>query len=183
MNSYSQIGQDLKVLQYLNNKRCGFFLDIGCGFPSYINNTYLLEKEFDWSGLSIDLLDCPEPRESPYASKTWTELRPSSNRILADALKIDYRELLSINNVPKIIDFLSFDLEPPDLTLECLFRIPFDEYQFRVICFETDEYRPGGLRRMDISRKYLETFGYKLVETLKWGGENTNQDDLYIKQI
>ena len=56
MDFYSQIGQDKLVLKYLKNKKNGTFVDIGCGFPKHINNTYLLESEFNWYGISVDLI-------------------------------------------------------------------------------------------------------------------------------
>ena len=41
---YSQIGQDQIVFSLFKGKRNGTFLDIGCGSPKHINNTYFLEK-------------------------------------------------------------------------------------------------------------------------------------------
>ena len=83
MDFYSQIGQDRLVLKYLKNKKNGTFVDIGCGFPKYINNTYLLETEFDWNGVSVDLImyteqdgltwnDCRKTKlVSDCKSRTW----------------------------------------------------------------------------------------------------------------
>jgi len=132
MKSYSQNNQDNLVLEYLNNKTQGFFLDIGCCYPKTINNTYLLEKEFGWDGISIDIHDFIEPN-----GETWDNLR-KSKRIIKDALQIDYLELLKENNAPKTINFLSMDLEPPDLTLECLSKIP---YCFLVCMFQVCQNR------------------------------------------
>ncbi len=55
MEKFSQIGQDIIVRIYFNEKLNGTFLDIGCGYPKKINNTYLLEKDLNWDGISIDL--------------------------------------------------------------------------------------------------------------------------------
>ena len=55
MTSYSQIGQDRLVVHLTKEKRCGTFVDIGCSRPSLINNTFLLENEYQWTGLSIDI--------------------------------------------------------------------------------------------------------------------------------
>ena len=41
MNFYSQIGQDRLVLKYLKNKMNCTFVDVGCRFPKFINNTNL----------------------------------------------------------------------------------------------------------------------------------------------
>lgn len=182
METYSQIGQDLIVLKYLKNKTNGTFVDVGCGYPSYINNTYLLEKKYGWTGISIDLNNYLDPFEVDFeentrercTGKSWQELRPKSNRVLANALTLDYEKLFEENHMPETIDFLSLDLEPPEVTFECLFKIPFHKYKFRFIAFETDEYREGGIMRRDESRNYFEKLDYVLVGTIR------QQDDFYV---
>ena len=174
MESFSQIGQDLLVLKYFKHKKNGTFVDIGCGYPSYINNTFILEKNYFWQGLSVDLMDYKEPINSVYQNETWSTLRPNSKRILSDALELDYAKIFSEQNLPTTIDLISLDLEPPSITLECLFKIPFDKYIFNMIIFETDEYRENGTERVEISRKYLESLNYIFMENLN------RQDDIYL---
>ena len=169
MESYSQIGQDLKVLEILCNKKDGTYVDIGCSYPKNINNTFLLEKNYGWRGISIDKFDISDPD-----GKTWDEIRPNSNRIIYDALDLDYKEVFKSYKLPTVIDFLSLDLEPPELTLKCLFKIPFNQYTFNVITFETDEYREGGEERKNKSREYLTSLGYIFIENIG------KQDDIYI---
>lgn len=50
-NSYSQINQDVFVLAVLNNKPNGFFVEFGGLDGKHLSNTYLLEKEYGWSGI------------------------------------------------------------------------------------------------------------------------------------
>jgi hypothetical protein len=169
MDFYSQIGQDRLVLKYLKNKKNGTFVDIGCGFPKYINNTYLLETEFDWNGVSVDLIMYTE-----QDGLTWNDSR-KTKLVLNDALTIDYSTLFKENNLPINIDYLSMDLEPPDLSLECLFKIPFDEYQFNIITFEVDNNREGDENRINKSREFLTSKGYTLIGSLCSG-----QDDVYL---
>lgn len=52
--SYSQIKQDLYVLEYLGNKRLGYFVELGASDGIKCSNTYLLEKEYDWTGILIE---------------------------------------------------------------------------------------------------------------------------------
>ena len=59
---YSQLGQDLFVLIELGNKKEGFFIEIGAGDGFYLSNTYLLEKNFGWTGILV------EPNKSFYNS-------------------------------------------------------------------------------------------------------------------
>jgi FkbM family methyltransferase len=52
--SYSQIGQDLEVIKYYNNKEGGFFIEIGASDGVELSNTYLLEKEYKWKGICCE---------------------------------------------------------------------------------------------------------------------------------
>ena len=49
--SKSQIMQDFFVLNELGYKRNGYFVDFGATDGKEFNNTYLLEKEYDWTGI------------------------------------------------------------------------------------------------------------------------------------
>ena len=52
--SYSQIGQDLRVVEFYNNKEYGFFIEIGASNGIYLSNTYLLETEYKWKGICCE---------------------------------------------------------------------------------------------------------------------------------
>ena len=43
--------QDIFVLSMLNGKKNGIYVEIGADKPKVINNSYLLESVFDWSGV------------------------------------------------------------------------------------------------------------------------------------
>jgi hypothetical protein len=138
MEFKSQIGQDSFVLNQLKNKKNGFFIDIGSGHPININNTIILEKDYDWSGISFDI-GPPHTYGLGDVSveefiKIWNDNR-NTKLITGDSREHDFRKIFEDNNVPKIIDYLSIDLDPPTVTFEVLKMIPFDEYQFRVITF------------------------------------------------
>ena len=47
----SQFGQDLFVLNELNFKKNGFFVEFGATNGINSSNTYLLEKKFNWTGI------------------------------------------------------------------------------------------------------------------------------------
>lgn len=162
--TYSQIGQDLFVKRILGEKTNGIFLDIGAAWPTNINNTYLLEQDYNWTGLSIEF-------DSQYETM-WKASDRTSKFICADALKVDYitelNSLLAGSNSNRI-DYLSVDIEPPLLTLHALMNIPFDHYRFSIITFEHDMYRTDNGHTFDqhytmrTSREFLASHGYKLV--------------------
>jgi hypothetical protein len=170
MEKFSQIGQDIIVSTYFNHKLNGTFLDIGCGYPKKINNTYLLENNLNWNGISIDLENYIEDDGTK-----WEDCR-KTERILSDALTLNYNDILSKLSINGTVDFLTMDLEPPQITFECLYKIPFDDYKFNFICFEIDEGREGGEDRKKITRDYLKSKNYIFLGNLH------GQDDVYVHE-
>lgn len=148
IRNYSQAGQDLFVLSILDGKRSGVFLDLGCHQPIMINNTYLLESEFGWTGLSFDIDEACAP--------LWVFRKTKMH--LADCTKLDWDTVIGGLGTNKI-DYLSVDLEPPAVTLECLKKIPFDRLDVSVVTFEHDAYRAGETVR-PASRELLEEHGF-----------------------
>lgn len=175
----SQIGQDKFVIDALSGKNNGFFVDLGAGPPRYISNTYVLEKYFNWTGIAVDI---KHSSLDPNSKENFEEYRPNTNYVISDCLTVNYSELFKKYNAPQVIDYLSIDLEPPSITLECLFKIPFDEYRFNTITFEVDSYRDcpldgsTGIERINKSRTFLQEKGYVFLFN------RSNCDDFYIHQ-
>ena len=53
-SSKSQINQDLFVLNQLNMKKNGYFVEIGAANGVYLSNTFILEKIFNWDGILVE---------------------------------------------------------------------------------------------------------------------------------
>jgi hypothetical protein len=158
-NNYSQAYQDMFVLSVLNGKKEGTFLEIGAYDPHNLSNTYLLEKNYNWKGVSIDI--------NPVNYDGFLN-RKNTKLIVDNALNINYQDLITDNNLPNRIDYLQIDIEPQNQTLECLKLIPLDKFRFSVITFETDLYDPSvdkeeSLKNREESRQILKSYGYELI--------------------
>lgn len=171
LESYAQIGQDAFVLNLLQYKTNGLFLDIGAGPPKFISNTYLLEKKYNWAGISVEL---------DYRSKIAWEYsdRDCSNFLYENAFDVDYdkkiSDLLKKHNADRI-DYLSVDLEPPHLTLEALYKVlTSTKHRFSVITFEHDVWRDN-MHILKASRELLKSHNYQLVVD-----NINNQEDWYV---
>lgn len=151
---YSQAGQDLFVLTVLNGKQNGTYVEIGSSWPIENNNTYILENQFNWTGVSFD--------RNEELNKAFREKRINPV-ISCDATKINYSEIFKQNNLPNRIDYLQLDIEPAFQTLSALKSIDLEKYRFNVITFETDFYAGGNHEVVYESRKLLQDLGYKLV--------------------
>lgn len=68
--SRSQLGQELRVLQFYNYKENGFFIEIGASDGIEPSNTYLLETKYKWKGI------CCEP--IPRRFEKLVKNRPNS---------------------------------------------------------------------------------------------------------
>jgi len=152
--NYSQAFQDMFILALLQGKRNGLYLEVGAQEPFYQNNTALLETEYDWNGISIEI--------KPELCKMFAEQR--KNQIVCqDATKIDYTHLLDEFNQGTNFDYLQLDCEPSKTTFEILLSIPFEKYNFAIITYEHDHYVDMTNSYRDKSRKYLQLMGYEMI--------------------
>jgi hypothetical protein len=152
--NYSQAFQDLFILSSLNGKRNGKYLEIGSHEPQEHNNTYMLEKQFDWVGVSLDI--------DGNMVRKFNGIR-NNKALLLDATKADYLSILDQKNLGTDWDYLQLDCEPSINTFLAMSLIPFDKYRFAVITYEHDYYCDETKSYRDRSRRYLRSMGYELV--------------------
>ena len=171
-HSNSQEGQEAFVLNVLKEKRKGYYVEVGGYHSKNINNTYLLESEYAWKGVSFEI---EKNRSIEYNEN---RINPCLN---VDAINFNYKEYFEENNFPKQIDYLQIDIEPAENTLKCLKSLPLNEYRFSVITFEHDLYvdKVKNHAVQTEAQEILKNLGYILViENVFW--ENQPFEDWWV---
>lgn len=142
--SHSQAGQDDFVYQLLvkpEGLKRGTFLDIGCGHPIDINNTYALEQ-LGWRGLMVD--------QNASAAKYASEHRKST-AVHGDATTYSYPASF------KSVDYLSLDVD--EAQVAALRNLLNQGVRFRVATVEHASYLYGTGPRDEL-RALLNAAGY-----------------------
>ena len=155
-HSNSQADQEAFVLNVLREKMKGYYVEVGGHHSKSISNTYLLESEYAWKGVSLEI---EKNRSMEYNEN---RMNPCLN---VDAINFDYKEYFDINNFPKQIDYLQLDVDSAEKTLQCLKNLPLGEYRFSVITFEHDLYfdRTKNHAIQMEAQEMLKKLGYILV--------------------
>ena len=177
----SQVGQDYWVYgEVFNEKRRGFFVDVGAHDGVNLSNTYLLESRYDWKGICIEAhpqtfrvlqenrraacvnacIDCVEETVL-FADRGLLGGIVSAdcdNRFPADGETFELStttlaRVLDDLHAPEIIDYLSMDIEGAEE--RALSGFPFDRYCFTCMTIE----RPS-----TVVRDLLRAHGYILVK-------------------
>jgi hypothetical protein len=174
---YSGGQQDVFVLSVLGTDE-GTFVDIGCKEPVNHSNTALLEK-YGWKGIGIDIND--------YSSQ-WKNERPNSKFICSDALILDYKNIFEENNLPKLITYLSLDLDGRGIAFSTLKKVMETGYEFKILTIEHDAYSGNSESDMIPQRNLLESMGYVLVRKCDviedfWINPKYVSENLYSKFI
>lgn len=158
MTYNGQSKQDEFVLTVLKHKRNGFFLEIGSNDPININNSYILENSYDWTGLLVEYERKYEDLYKQYRKSPY---------IIQDATTVDYVSLFKKYNFPKNMDYLQIDLEVNNCstlkTLELLENTILEDYKFSVVTFEHDIYNGNYYNTRERSRDIFKKNGYIMV--------------------
>jgi hypothetical protein len=100
--------QESFVLNILENKREGYYVEIGGFHSTQISNTYLLETQQKFRGIALEV------NESRYQEYNSNRINPC---LKSDARKFNYKEYFVKNGFPNRIDYLQCDIEPAENTL------------------------------------------------------------------
>lgn len=161
--TYAWNRQDIFVAEILKRKTNGVYVEIGSNDPVLGSNTYLLEKNYGWTGLSID--------NEPVITAKFNDFR-KNKAILADATTFDYFKHFEENNFPKQIDYLSVDVDgnfrfdgqrEKNNSLLSLITLPLTRYRFSVIHYEHDSGNYLNIPTKDAQRELLTSLGYSLL--------------------
>ena len=163
--SYSMDGEDTEIVKYFDNKKNGFYVDVGSYHPIERNNTMLLYNK-GWEGINIDISD--------FSIKLFDQLRSRDiNLNLAVSKKNGYVDMffqkklsqlstikkINANNVfqgkvktekivskklTEIIDNSKYkgkkidflDIDVEGADLDVLESLDFDRYSPELICVE-----------------------------------------------
>ena len=202
---HSQIGQDKWVHSILGNIN-GYFIELGACDGLYLSNTLFFERTLKWNGICIepndtfiedlkknrncnisnDVIASHEGREINFAlcgeiSSIIDENIGCFTKTDVSVLKISntLENVLNKFNAPKVIDYLSLDVEGHEYSI--LSTFPFDKYKFKCITVEHNAPHVGTKQQMLI-RDILEKNGYTFVK----GNDDVNNwghgpiDDFYI---
>ena len=193
--TYSQLKQDLKVLEFYKYKKNGYFIEIGANNGIELSNTYLLEKDYNWKGICVEALpdkfqELIKNRTSininkAVYNKTGEILNFSSDNLGSgitelidkyldvkkkEQIKVEtitLNDILDNNNAPTFIDYLSIDTEGSEYII--LSAVNFNKYKFGIIHLEHNYVEP---RRTDMKNLLLS-------KDYKYLGENA-YDDEYV---
>ena len=160
----------------------GFFVDLACADGIYINNTFFLEKYLGWSGLLFEVNPTFVKQVKANRSQTLITKAVSSVKDETVSFRIDNGMLggivdnasksvgqvinvetttlwheLQAANAPKIIDFMSLDIEGHEY--EVMKDFPFDNYKFKAMTIELPS------RELDI---LLDANGYVQIAHLDY---------------
>ena len=150
---FSQSGQD--QFAYDLSGENGFYLEIGAHHPIINSNSYNLEVNCNWKGVSIEY-------DVSY-KKNWKECIERKNPVLwNDAFDLNYHDIKSEFSLPERINYLSCDIEPPKNTYSILTKIINEGLEFDFISYEHDKYNSGD-KYEQLSQNFLLGQNYKIA--------------------
>ena len=192
---FSQARQDELIFNLLSGKRNGYFVDIAANDAVKLSNTYSLETHFDWGGICIEANPSYWPaltyrkchvvgavvandREEVHFTFTRgvyggivgdrfdNKQNPKKTAPKEPRLTVTLLETLKRFDAPKVIDYMSLDVEgAEDLVLQ---SSVLEDYEFHLMTIE----RPS-----EKLKSLLATKGYKVLKKLTGFGET-----LFVKR-
>ena len=196
-SSKSQLRQDVFGLAQVDFKANGFFVEFGATDGVTLNNSWLMENEFNWQGILAEPArgwhdDLHANRKCRIDTRcvwresgcqiSFTEAIRGENSAISSFMKtsrklrgrsysvgtVSLNELLETHEAPSIIDYISIDTEGSEFDI--LNSLDFEKWSFRTLTVEHN----FAAQRHDICQ-LLTSKGYARVNT-----EVSRFDDWYV---
>jgi hypothetical protein len=185
---HSQATQDRIVISLLRDKREGFFIDLAANDARKLSNTYALERRFGWQGLCIE--PNPEYWFDLSRFRTCKVVAAIVGQDRMEEIKFNYRgvygginredfdngeeyktesipaftvplqEVLERTDTPRVIDYLSLDVEGAEAYI--MKNFPLSSYRIKIMTVE----RPDNELLL-----HLLANGFKLMGDISHFGE------------
>jgi FkbM family methyltransferase len=183
---YSQFDEELVIRDFFQDRRDGFFLDVGAADPTVNSTTYYLEKHLGWSGIAVDAvvdygilwqLQRPKSRFLNYLvtdhAGTLDPFYQAGVRTLSSTQKdrswgpekLDAKEIrvpsITLNRLLEEqgvtrIDLLSMDIEESEP--QALAGFDVERYRPSLVCIEAVESVQPKIRA------YFDAHGYRRID-------------------
>lgn len=191
---YSHGREESIIRDFFQDRRAGFFVDVGCWHPTSDSNTYYLEHHLGWSGIGIDAL--------PEMARKWKRRRPGSrffNFLVTDHsdtvdpfYRVEFTDISGIDKpapernlkwqqieVPSItldallasngvsrVDLLSMDIEGAELLALAGFDI--DRFKPELVCIEAKVKGREAIKAYFAAHRYDRIERYAQYDQVNW---------------
>ena len=196
-------GQSNTILEILNNKKNGFFIECGANNGVFNTNTLLLEKEFGWTGILIEA--GPKNLESLYKVNRRSWIVPAGLSIKKETMQVEFGDWAQVgqiidttllksfegkkdqskNPIVTCLPFFSillaldnptidyFSLDVEGYELDILKTIPWDKVNIKVLSVEFIHLEEKGWHIQDL-QAFMISQGYIVHSKVK-------RDFIFIK--
>ena len=188
-NTYAMDGEDIAIIKYVDQKKDGFYVDVGAHHPIQRNNTHLLFKR-GWSGInidvnefSIDLFNFLRPKDiniqtaisdkngeiTFYYQKDFSQLNTTDIEIAKEHFNNNFKERsVKCQLIETVLENSKFKNKKIDFLnvdiegaeMDVLSTLNFEIYNPTVICIEILGYRELGLNEREKQIKNNEIYKY-----------------------
>lgn len=172
------------VLEELNYKKNGYFIELGAADGVNLSNTIVLEKKYKWDGICIEPLFfkellknrnckcvnlCVGEKQSEVefyktglgsgvisSNSRWKNRKEIKESNIIKVKTDTLENILDANRAPRQIDFLSLDVEGMEETI--LKSFPFEKYIINLIVVEINHSSEENIK------KILEKNNYEFIK-------------------
>jgi hypothetical protein len=157
-SAYSQEGEDMILRRIFNDKKDGFFVDVGAFHPTRFSNTYYFYKR-GWRGINIDAMPNSMDKFNKQRSRDINVEVPISSK--KQTLKYFAFNEPALNTFS---DLLAKERDGKD-GYKILFEKEFETYTLAEVL---DKYMPKDLKEIDFFSIDVESLDYDVLISNDW---------------